>query len=68
MNSYNEEAINELKVTIVELLKQAFPQLTHDEIIELASILYNNPNEDHNHLIVDYFFDVIRKEGEHHGQ
>lgn len=67
MNNYNEEAINELKGTIVELLKQAFPQLTHDEIIELASILYNNPNEDHNHLIVDYFFELVRKEGEPHG-
>lgn len=61
------DKFNELKYTIVELIKQAIPILTTDEAKELANIIAHNMNEDPIQLAIDYINELAKKEGEQRG-
>lgn len=58
------DKVNELKYTIVELIKQAIPILTTDEAKELANIIAYNMNEDPIQLAIEYINELAKKEGE----
>lgn len=61
------DKVNELKYTIVELIKQAIPILTTDEAKELANIIAHNMNEDPIQLAIEYINELATKEGEQRG-
>lgn len=61
------DKVNELKYTIVELIKQAIPILTTDEAKELANIIAHNMNEDPIQLANEYINELAKKEGEQGG-
>lgn len=67
MTNNNNQNIDELKYNVIELIKQAIPMLTTDEAKELASIIYNNRNDDPKHLMIDYMYELAKKEGGQRG-
>lgn len=53
--------MEELKVEAFEIIKQMLPTLNDEQHREVLNRLYEQPNEDPNHIIIDYLYELIKE-------
>ena len=53
--------MEELKVEVFEIIKQMLPTLNAEQHREVLNRLYEQPNEDPNHIIIDYLYELIKE-------
>lgn len=53
--------MEELKVEAFEIIKQMLPTLNDEQHREALNRLYEQPNEDPNHIIIDYLYELIKE-------
>lgn len=53
--------MEELKVEAFEIIKQMLPTLNDEQHREVLNRLYEQPNEDPNHVIIDYLYELIKE-------
>lgn len=53
--------MEELKVEAFEIVKQMLPTLNDEQHREVLNRLYEQPNEDPNHVVIDYLYELIKE-------
>lgn len=53
--------IEEVKVEAFEIIKQMLPTLNEEQHREVLNRLYEHPNEDPNHVVIDYLYELIKE-------
>lgn len=53
--------MEELKVEAFEIVKQMLPTLNEEQHREVLNRLYEQPNEDPNHVVIDYLYELIKE-------
>lgn len=53
--------IEEVKVEAFEIIKQMLPTLNEEQHREVLNRLYGHPNEDPNHVVIDYLYELIKE-------
>lgn len=53
--------MEELKVEAFEIVKQMLPTLNDEQHREVLNRLYEQANEDPNHVVIDYLYELIKE-------
>lgn len=53
--------MEELKAEAFEIVKQMLPTLNEEQHREVLNRLYEQPNEDPNHVVIDYLYELIKE-------